>query len=166
MTPFELAEPKTLNEAHRAARSPTIRSVRPIAGGTALMLMMKAGVFRPTKLVSLRTIKALTSIDDRRTASCRIGAMTPLAVLEHSAAVRKHAPVITRTLRTLSNVRVRNVATVGGSSRACRPAHGPAAGADRARRAASWSQGQSGERTIPVEDLFAGYYETVLAATS
>jgi CO/xanthine dehydrogenase FAD-binding subunit len=29
----------------------------PLAGGTALMLMMKAGVFRPQKLVSLRKIQ-------------------------------------------------------------------------------------------------------------
>ena len=41
--------------------------------------------------------------------------MTTLAALERSDDVRKHAPVITRTLRTLSNVRVRNVATVGGA---------------------------------------------------
>ena len=48
MTPFELAEPKTLKEAVGLldADDPT---VRPIAGGTALMLMMKAGVFRPTE---------------------------------------------------------------------------------------------------------------------
>ena len=32
--------------------------MRPIAGGTALMLMMKAGVFRPEKLVSLRKIES------------------------------------------------------------------------------------------------------------
>ena len=32
--------------------------MRPIAGGTALMLMMKAGVFRPTRLVSLRNVEA------------------------------------------------------------------------------------------------------------
>ena len=52
MTPFELAEPKTLREAVALldADDPT---VRPMAGGTALMLMMKAGVFKPTKLVSL-----------------------------------------------------------------------------------------------------------------
>ena len=31
-------------------------TVRAIAGGTALMLMMKAGVFRPTRLVSLRKL--------------------------------------------------------------------------------------------------------------
>ena len=57
MTPFELVEPASLDEAIALldAEDPT---VRPIAGGTALMLMMKAGVFRPTRLVSLRKLAA------------------------------------------------------------------------------------------------------------
>src|SRR5437667_2308413 len=114
MTPFELAEPATLSEA-LALLDPDDAAVRPIAGGTALMLMMKAGVFRPTRLVSLRAIKKLAAIDAAANGELKLGAMTPLSVVERSAAVRRHAPVITRTLRTLSNVRVRNVATVGGS---------------------------------------------------
>ena len=70
MTPFELAEPKTLKEAVGLldADDPTIR---PIAGGTALMLMMKAGVFRPSKLVSLSGIKELALDRNGRTASSR-----------------------------------------------------------------------------------------------
>ena len=55
MTPFELAEPASLREA-LALLDPDDPTVRPIAGGTALMLMMKAGVFRPTRLVSLRKL--------------------------------------------------------------------------------------------------------------
>jgi aerobic carbon-monoxide dehydrogenase medium subunit len=57
MMPFELAEPATLGEAI-ALLDPDDPTVRPIAGGTALMLMMKAGVFRPTRLVSLRKMLA------------------------------------------------------------------------------------------------------------
>ena len=53
MTPFELMEPASLREAI-ALLDPDDPTVRPIAGGTALMLMMKAGVFRPRRLVSLR----------------------------------------------------------------------------------------------------------------
>jgi carbon-monoxide dehydrogenase medium subunit len=161
MTPFELAEPATLKEAI-ALLDPDDPTVRPIAGGTALMLMMKAGVFRPEKLVSLRNIKDLTSIDATPDGGLRIGAMTPLAAVERSAAVRTHAPVITRTMRTLSNIRVRNVATIGGSL-----AHGdphmdmpPVLIALGAQVVAA---SPAGERTIPVEKLFAGYYETVLA---
>ena len=41
--------------------------------------------------------------------------MTPLALVERSAEVARAAPVIPRAMRRLSNVRVRNVATVGGN---------------------------------------------------
>ena len=58
MTPFELAEPASLREAI-ALLDPDDSTVRAIAGGTALMLMMKAGVFRPTRLVSLRKLGSL-----------------------------------------------------------------------------------------------------------
>ena len=57
MIPFELAEPTSLAAAIKLL-DPDDPTIRPIAGGTALMLMMKAGVFNPEKLVSLRKIEA------------------------------------------------------------------------------------------------------------
>ena len=78
-----------------------------MAGGTALMLMMKAGVFHPVKLISLRKIERRYSGIDFDGNELHIGAMTTLGTLERSSEIQKHAPVITRTLRTLSNVRVR-----------------------------------------------------------
>jgi carbon-monoxide dehydrogenase medium subunit len=160
MTPFELAEPATLPEA-LALLDPDDASVRPIAGGTALMLMMKAGVFRPTRLVSLRAVGKLSAIDAAAGGDLKIGAMTPLSVLERSPAVRRHSPVITRTLRTLSNVRVRNVATVGGSLAHADP-HMDLPPVLIALGARVSVVGRLGERTIPVEAMFVGYYETVL----
>jgi carbon-monoxide dehydrogenase medium subunit len=161
MTPFELAEPASLRDAI-ALLDPDDSTVRPIAGGTALMLMMKAGVFRPEKLVSLRNVKDLTSIDATADGGLRIGAMTPLAVVERSAAVRAHAPVITHAMRTLSNIRVRNVATIGGSLAHADP-HMDMPPVLIALGAQVVAASPAGERTIPVEKLFAGYYETVLA---
>src|SRR5882757_5906390 len=161
MTPFELLEPASLHEAI-ALLDPDDPTVRPIAGGTALMLMMKVGVFRPGKLVSLRNVKDLTSIDATPDGGLRIGAMTPLAAIERSAAVRAHALVITRTMRTLSNIRVRNVATIGGSLAHADP-HMDLPPVLIALGARVVVTGASGERTIPVEELFAGYFETVLA---
>jgi aerobic carbon-monoxide dehydrogenase medium subunit len=160
MTPFELVEPQSLREAI-GLLDPDDAAVRPIAGGTALMLMMKAGVFRPTRLVSLRGIEKLSAIDAAANGELKIGAMTPLSVVERSAAVRRHAPVITRTLRTLSNVRVRNVATVGGNLAHADP-HMDLPPVLIALGARVSIAGRAGERTLPVEALFAGYFETVL----
>jgi len=160
VTPFELAQPKSVKEAIALldADDPT---VRPLAGGTALMLMMKAGVFRPSKLVSLAAVKEMVSIAGAG-AELKIGAMTSLAALERSDAVRAHAPVITKTLRTLSNIRVRNVATVGGALAHADP-HMDLPPVLIALGARVNVVGKTGERTLPVADLFAGYYETVLA---
>ena len=55
MLGFELSEPGTLDEAFEllADGDP---GVRPMGGGTALMLMMKAQIFKPERLVSLRNV--------------------------------------------------------------------------------------------------------------
>jgi carbon-monoxide dehydrogenase medium subunit len=162
MTPFELLEPATLREAI-ALLDPDDSSVRPIAGGTALMLMMKAGVFRPTRLVSLRKLGEQHSrIAAGPNGALTIGAMTPLALVERSPEVARAAPVIPRAMRRLSNIRVRNVATVGGNLAHGDP-HMDLPPILIALGATVLAIGSAGERAIAVEDLFAGYFETVLA---
>ena len=79
------------------------------------MLMMKGGLFRPLRLVSLRRIEPRFAGIAFGDGLVRIGAMTPFAMLEHSPEIRRHLPVVTRTMLTLANARVRNVATIGGN---------------------------------------------------
>ena len=162
MRAFELNEPGTLAEATGLldADDPT---VRPIAGGTALMLMMKSGVFQPARLVSLRGVEAQHSAITRDAdGTLHIGALATLSALGRSAEAKAAAPVIHQTLKTLSNVRVRNVATVGGAL-----AHGdphmdlpPVMMALDARVTAV---SPTGMRTLAVAELYTGYYETALA---
>ena len=100
MIPFELAEPRSLKEAISLLDGAD-ETVRPIAGGTALMLMMKAGVFRPARLVSLRALGELSAISTQRDGALRIGAMTPLAAVERSAQVRRVSrPTATKRINT------------------------------------------------------------------
>ena len=99
MMAFELLEPTSLKDAI-ALIDPDDPEVRPIAGGTALMLMMKAGVFRPRRLVSLRKLgEAFTRIAAVSAGELTIGAMAPLSALEHSPVVARGAPVVVRTIR-------------------------------------------------------------------
>ena len=56
MIPFEMVEPTSLQEAV-SLLDPQEPTIRPVAGGTALMLMMKAGVFAPSRLVCLHRIE-------------------------------------------------------------------------------------------------------------
>src|SRR5205085_1663539 len=158
LSPFELVEPRTLAEAFAALES-SDGSVRPMSGGTALMLMMKAGVLRPTRLVSLRRL-GLDRLESGPGGELRVGAMVTLRALERSPQL-KGWPVIARTLRTLSNVRVRNVATVGGALAHGDP-HMDLPPLLSALGATVTIAGPRGERTSKVEDIYVGYLETTL----
>ena len=161
MIPFEMVEPTSLQEAV-SLLDPQEPTIRPVAGGTALMLMMKSGVFQPTRLVCLHRIEPeharITLAAD---GAVRIGAMATLRQVEKDANVAARLPVLKRAMRTLSNVRVRNIARVGGAL-----AHGdphmdlpPVLAALGARVSIA---GPKQNRELPVEALYAGYYETVL----
>ncbi|MGF6753516.1 FAD binding domain-containing protein [Paraburkholderia sp. GAS42] len=162
MIPFELARPRSLEEAI-GLLDPEDPDIRPVGGGTAVMLMMKAGVLRPTRLVSLRDIEpAYSQVRIGGNGELRIGGLTRLATLEHSPLVKEGWPMLSRTLRTLSNVRVRNVATIGGNLGHADP-HMDLPPVLTSLGARVTLSGPQGERTVPMEQLCTGYYETVLA---
>jgi carbon-monoxide dehydrogenase medium subunit len=159
--PFEMVEPASLQEAV-SLLDPEEPTIRPVAGGTALMLMMKSGVFQPTRLVCLHRIEPEHArITVAADGGLRIGAMATLREVEKDSNVAARLPVLKGAMRTLSNVRVRNIARVGGAL-----AHGdphmdlpPVLAALGARVSIA---GPKQKRELPVEDLYAGYYETVL----
>jgi carbon-monoxide dehydrogenase medium subunit len=162
MTPFEIAEPRSLRKATSLLDADDA-SVRPIGGGTALMLMMKAGVFQPTRLVSLRSVEPRYSeLNVAADGTVNIGALATLSMLEHSRELQSRLPVISRTMKNLSNVRVRNVATVGGCLAHGDP-HMDLPPVLIALGASVLVIGPDGERVIPVAELLTGYYETQLA---
>ena len=161
MIPFELVEPRSLKEAITLLDADD-DSVRPIAGGTALMLMMKAGVFHPTRLIALRRVADGNGIELGADGSLRLGSLATLAALERTKGLGEAFPVIAQTLRTLSNVRVRNVATIGGNLAHADP-HMDLPPVLAALGAQVTIAGPTGERNVAVENLFAGYYQTVLA---
>ena len=162
MMSFELLEPRSLSEA-AALLDADEPPARAIAGGTAVMLMMKMGVFRPGRLVSLRGIESSYSgIVAEPDGGLRLGAMATLSALERSATVGSRAPVMTRALRTLSNVRVRNVATLGGHLAHADP-HMDLPPVLIALGARVSTVAPRGGRTFPLEQLYTGYLETTLS---
>jgi carbon-monoxide dehydrogenase medium subunit len=162
MKSFELVEPDTLAEAV-GLLDPTDSNVRALAGGTALMLMMKARLFQPARLVSLHRLNGtLRGVRASNDGGLSIGALTTLRELERSSLIATSTPVITRALKVLANVRIRNVATIGGHL-----AHGdphmdlpPILLTMGARVRAVSSRG---ERWIDMSELSVGYYQTALA---
>jgi carbon-monoxide dehydrogenase medium subunit len=137
--------------------------IRPQSGGTALMLMMKSGIYHPEKLINLRNIKELRGIKLGKNNELVIGSMTTLSEIEHSDLVKLHAPVISKTMKKLANVRVRNVARIGGAL-----AHGdphmdlPPLLSALGGIVVTLKKDTDKNRQIPIKDLYKGYYETSL----
>jgi carbon-monoxide dehydrogenase medium subunit len=161
MIPFELSQPRSLDQA-LALLDGGDPDVRPCAGGTALMLMMKAGLLKLRRLVSLQSIgREHARIRVTDAGELRIGALACLADLEHSALLQQAVPAMGPALGRLSNVRVRNVATLGGSLAHADP-HMDLPPLLCALDARVSIAGPRGSRMMPVEDLITGYLQTAV----
>jgi carbon-monoxide dehydrogenase medium subunit len=162
VTPFEFVEPTTLPEALSLLAADDAE-IRPMGGGTALMLMMKASVLAPRRLVSLRGLAGtLGQVSADAEGTLSLGGLATLDSLSHSADVARLAPVIHRALPHLSNIRVRHVATVGGALAHADP-HMDLPILLATLHAHVQVSGPGGSRELSVEDLITGYYETSLA---
>ena len=157
MIDFDYRAPTNLDEALDLLRQHG-DDARAIAGGTALVIMMKQRLVRPEVLVSLRRIPDLQRVA-AEDGTLRLGATATHRAVETDSVVRERWPLLAETFRHVATVRIRNMATVGGGL-----AHGdpnqdpPPALIVLDARARLRSAG--GEREVPLQDFFLDYYET------
>jgi aerobic carbon-monoxide dehydrogenase medium subunit len=137
-------------------------TVRPLAGGTALALLTRYGFVQPTRLVSLRKLRSqLGHISSSEQGTLRIGAMVTLTELACSPLVAQAASALAAAACLVANVRVRNVACLGGHLAHADP-HMDLPPALLALDARVEIRGPGGVRWSTVDELILGYYETSL----
>lgn len=134
---------------------------RIVAGSTAVTIMVRQRLIAPAALVAITGIEGLSGIR-RIDGHLEIGALTTHRDVELSSLVRETIPVLAETFGLVANVRVRNVATVGGVLAEADYASDPPA-VLLALDAEIVARGPSGERTIPIASFFRAFYETALA---
>ena len=127
----------------------------PLAGGSDLLLRMKAGDQTPRAVVSLRRVEELEGISFDAQLGLRLGARLTLRDLTRSPLVLEHYPVLARAAAAMASEQVRSFATVGGNLVNAAPSADLAPpllvlGAEV--RLASLS----GERQVPLERFFLG----------
>jgi carbon-monoxide dehydrogenase medium subunit len=133
-----------------------------VAGATALTIMLRNRLIAPRALISLGRIQDGLRTIREEDGALVLGALVTHREVERSALVRARIPVLAETFATVANVRVRNVATVGGVVAEADYASDPPA-VLLALDALIEAQGPSGLRRIPVSEFFRGFYETALA---
>jgi len=135
---------------------------RVVAGGTAVILMIRQRLLSTSTLVSLaRVTDARYRGIDAREAHLRIGGGERLADVAAHPAVRRLLPALGTACASVGNVRIRNRATIAGNVAEADYSSDPPA-VLVALDAQVDVTGPDGDRRIPASELFLGYYETAL----
>jgi carbon-monoxide dehydrogenase medium subunit len=159
MIPFEYRTPKNLKEVN-ATLQEFGSDAKLIAGGTALVIMMKQRLVRPSCLVSLRSVRGLNAIE-LKNGGISIGGLATHREVEGSSLIRRRLPMLAETYHHVATLRIRNMATVGGGLAHADPNQDPPPSLI-ALGATVKATSAKGSRTIPLDEFFKDYYETVL----
>ena len=156
---FDYHAPKTLDEAI-ALLGRLGDTAKILAGGQSLIPAMRFRLATPETLVDLGRIRDLSYVEERGD-HLAIGALTREHALESSAVVAKSYPLLLDTAKVIADPLVRNKATVGGNLAHADPANDHPA-TMLAYDAQVVVRGPKGNRTIAIDDLFVGLFETSL----
>jgi carbon-monoxide dehydrogenase medium subunit len=159
MRRFQLLEPRSLEEATSLlAENPDAKL---IAGGTALLILIKQGVYVPGTLINLKKIRGVDEIVYDDVNGLRIGGLASIHATENDAAVRRHYPVLAEACHVVANIRIRNLATIGGNLAHSDYQSDPPC-ALLALAASVELTSDRGTRSVPLSEFLIGTYETAI----
>lgn len=154
---FQHTRPTTVDEALALLDDP---DALPYHGGTELLAVMQIGLLRPSRLVDLKRVPELATIDTRDADVVVGGGATHRQVAAHPL-VRQHAPLLADVVQRVGNVRVRASGTIAGNLCFAEP-KSDLATALLALDAVVVLRSPSGVRTLPVDQFMLGAYVTDL----
>ncbi|GBD08916.1 Carbon monoxide dehydrogenase medium chain [Candidatus Thermoflexus japonica] len=155
----EVLHPATLEET-LAVLEAYGEEARLLAGGTALVLLLRHGLIAPRALICLEEVSELQSIQFNED-HVWIGAMIRLQTLARSPRIRALFPVLAMACGEVGNIRIRYQATLGGNLAEADYASDPPI-ALITLDAIVWVQKAEGKRAIPIAGFFQGLYTTAL----
>ncbi|HXF75953.1 MAG TPA: FAD binding domain-containing protein [Methylomirabilota bacterium] len=158
---FTMHQPKTVGEASEMLVAFGDRG-RLYAGGTELLLAMKHDLLRYEHLVDIKTVAGLDKIE-LHDGALVIGAVATHRAIERSELVKRNLPVLAEMESRVANVRVRASGTLGGNLCFAEP-HSDPATLLLALGAKARVQSKAGSKSLPMDKLITGAYETALSA--
>ena len=131
-----------------------------IAGGTALVLMMKQKLVQPEHLVSLARVQTFKGINVKD-GYLHLGALTTHREVETSRLVKEKAPLLSDAFSHVATLRVREMATIGGGLVHADPAEDTPPALMALDASVSLSSSES-QRIVKVDEFFEDYYTSVI----
>ncbi len=161
MTDIQFKVAKTVREAASLMAAAKGKG-RILAGGTDLLVQMKAGMATPGVIIDVKKIPEMVGITETK-GSYRIGAATPAAVIGEHKKLRKAWPGVVEAINLIGSTQVQGRASAGGNLCNASPA-ADSVPALVAAGAVVTIQGPKTRRTVPVEKFNAGPGKTTLKA--
>ncbi len=134
---------------------------RVLAGGTDLLVQMRAGMAAPALIVDVKRIAEMTTISQQGGA-WRIGAAVSGAEIHDHEALRRAWPGVVEAINLIGSKQVQGRASAGGNLCNASPA-ADSVPALVAAGAVATVQGPKGRRDVPVGQIPAGPGKTTLA---
>jgi len=113
MRNFEYQSPHTVDETIQLLGQ--IGANVPLAGGTDLLTLMKAGLIDPDRLIDIKRLDEIPHGIAKSTSGITIGALTTLAEIESSELIQSQFPVLAQAAALAATPQLRNMATIGGN---------------------------------------------------
>lgn len=111
---FDLVEPTSLAEASQILLERG-EGTKLIAGGTALVVLMKQRIYQASCLISTRKIPELQSVTFSEAEGLRIGGSVRHYDIESNPVVKERFPLLADAVHKVGNIRVRQMATIAGN---------------------------------------------------
>ena len=129
--------PKTLKEALTHLTQADGTRVRPIAGGTDLMVQLRERQLHADTLVDVSGISELKRIwlDGQR---LHVGAAVTYTQLIESGPIQQYAYLLAETSRVIGGKQIQHMGTIGGNLGNASPAAIPSPACPRSRRTSRW----------------------------
>ncbi|WP_395710779.1 FAD binding domain-containing protein [Reyranella sp.] len=152
--------PHTIDEAVGALLAAK-GSGRILAGGTDLLVQMKAGMARPGAIIDVKNIAEMSAIEDKGGGAFRIGAAVSGARIGEHAALKKAWPGAVEAINLIGSKQIQGRASPGGNLCNASPA-ADSVPALIAAGAIAAVHGPNGRREVPVEKIQIGPGKTSL----
>jgi xanthine dehydrogenase YagS FAD-binding subunit len=111
MRAFSYARPESIEETIALLGE----DVRPLAGGTDLLTLMKEGISSPAQLLDIKRLPDLSRDIVLDGDTITIGALVTLADIESHPVVLEHLPALAEAVSVAASPQLRNMATIGGN---------------------------------------------------
>jgi carbon-monoxide dehydrogenase medium subunit len=151
--------PATFEEAGRIAAHST--RFRYLAGGTDVLVQMRAGISTPEDLIDIKAIPGVHDITRTADGGWRIGVAVPGAAMGRHADLRADWPGVVEGMNLVGSTQVQGRATLVGNLCNGSPAADSVPGLVAAGAQVQVT-GPSGVRTVAVETILAGPGRTTL----